>query len=225
MGTPQLGGGVRISASPLFEGDRGSLIHHYLKTLTRRLPEKYRSAVRFVCVGTFGTALQYAIYYGFLALFDVVWAESTLRVTTAFTLGFCIEMIANYFLTSFYTFRTRPSVKNAGGFMLGRLVNYLIQVGFLHILIACTLSEELSGIVAIMLAGVVNYFVLVPFYSRKKEQKTLEQVIEEHVAEECAAADADDAVVSHQDDTVVSHQDDTVASRQDAADAECPQEK
>lgn len=134
--------------------------------------------------------MQYGIYYAFLALFDVVWAESSLRVTTAFTLGFCIEMIVNYFLTSFYTFGTRPSVKNAGGFLLGRLVNYLIQIGFLHILIACTLSEEWAGIIAIMLAGVVNYFVLVPFYSRKKEQKTLEEVIEEHVAEECADAES-----------------------------------
>lgn len=203
------------------------------------MPEKYRSAVRFVCVGTFGTALQYAIYYGFLALFDVVWAESTLRVTTAFTLGFCIEMIVNYFLTSFYTFRTRPSVKNAGGFMLGRLVNYLIQVGFLHILIACTLSEELSGIVAIMLAGVVNYFVLVPFYSRNKEQKTLEQVIEEHVAEECAdpedCADAEecaDAEACADTEKCVDTDTDTdtdadcaVSSHQEAADTSLPKDK
>ena len=142
-----------------------------MKTLTRRLPAKYRSAVRFVCVGAFGTALQYGIYYLFLSLFERFYPDMSVKVTLAFTLGFGIEMISNYLLTSFYTFRTRPNIKNAGGFLLGRLVNYFIQIGFLHLLIYIGLSEEWSGIVAIILAGIINYFVLVPFYSKKKSEK------------------------------------------------------
>lgn len=135
------------------------------------MPEKYRSAVRFVCVGAFGTALQYGIYYGFLSLFEHLCPDMSVKVTLAFTLGFAIEMVANYLLTSFYTFRTRPNIKNAGGFLFGRLVNYFIQIGFLHLLIYIGLSEALSGIVAIVLAGIINYFVLVPFYSKKKSEK------------------------------------------------------
>ncbi len=142
-----------------------------MKTLTRHLPEKYRSAVRFVCVGAFGTALQYGVYYLFLSLFERFCPEMSVKVTLAFTLGFGIEMISNYLLTSFYTFRTRPNIKNAGGFLLGRLVNYFIQLGFLHLLIYIGMSEELSGIVAIALAGIINYFVLVPFYGKKKSEK------------------------------------------------------
>ncbi len=139
-----------------------------MKTLTRRLPEKYRSAVRFVCVGALGTGLQYGIYYGFLALFDYCCPELGIRVTLAFTIGFVIEMISNYLLTSFYTFGTHPSLKNAGGFLLGRGVNYVLQLAFLHLIIYIGLSEELSGIIAIVLAGIINYFVLVPFYKKKK---------------------------------------------------------
>lgn len=142
-----------------------------MKTLTRRLPEKYRSAVRFVCVGAFGTGLQYGIYYGFLALFDHCCPELSIRVSLAFTIGFVIEMISNYLLTSFYTFGTRPSLKNAGGFLLGRGVNYILQLTFLHLLIWLTLSEELAGIIAIMLAGIINYFILVPFYHKKNKEK------------------------------------------------------
>ncbi len=142
-----------------------------MKTLTRRLPAKYRSAVRFVCVGAFGTALQYGIYYLSLSLFERFYPDMSVKVTLAFTLGFGIEMISNYLLTSFYTFRTRPNIKNAGGFLFGRLVNYFIQIGFLHLLIYTGLSEEWSGIVAIVLAGIINYFVLVPFYSKKKSEK------------------------------------------------------
>lgn len=139
-----------------------------MKTLTRRLPEKYRSAVRFVCVGAFGTGLQYGIYYGFLSLFDHYCPDLGIRVSLAFTIGFVVEMISNYLLTSFYTFGTHPNLKNAGGFLLGRGVNYVLQLTFLHILIGWTLTEELSGIIAIVLAGVINYFILVPFYHKRK---------------------------------------------------------
>lgn len=139
-----------------------------MKTLTRHLPEKYRSAVRFVCVGAFGTGLQYGIYYGFLSLFDHYCPDLGIRVSLAFTIGFVIEMISNYLLTSFYTFGTHPNLKNAGGFLLGRGVNYVLQLTFLHVLIGWTLTEELSGIIAIVLAGVINYFILVPFYHKRK---------------------------------------------------------
>lgn len=94
-----------------------------------------------------------------------------MRVSVAFTIGFAVEMMTNYLLTSFYTFRTRPSVRNAGGFLLGRGVNYLLQLAFLHLLIRATLSEEWAGIAAIVLAGIINYFVLVPFYRKKKSIK------------------------------------------------------
>ena len=112
--------------------------------------------------------MQYGIYYGFLSLFDHYCPDLGIRVSLAFTIGFVIEMISNYLLTSFYTFGTHPNLKNAGGFLLGRGVNYVLQLTFLHVLIGWTLTEELSGIIAIVLAGVINYFILVPFYHKRK---------------------------------------------------------
>ena len=141
-----------------------------MKTLTGRLPIKYRSAVRFVLVGALGTGVQYGIYYLLLDFFQGHWPEVEILTSVAFTAGFLIEMICNYFLTSFYTFKMRPTWKNAGGFLLGRTVNYFIQLLFLNVLIWLHLSEEISGILAIMLAGVINYFVLRPFYKDKKRE-------------------------------------------------------
>ena len=83
---------------------------------------------------------------------------------------YVIEMIYNYFLTSLYTFRVKPSLKNAGGFLFGRAINYVIQLLFLNMLIWLHMSEEWAGIVAIALAGVINYFVLLPFYKDKKRE-------------------------------------------------------
>lgn len=141
-----------------------------MKTLTGRLPLKYRSAVRFVLVGALGTGLQYGIYYVLLGIFQTKWAEDTWLTSVAFTVGFVIEMVYNYLMTSFYTFRVRPTLKNAGGFLFGRAMNYVIQLIFLNILIWLHMSEEWAGIAAIALAGVINYFVLLPFYKDKKRE-------------------------------------------------------
>ena len=139
-----------------------------MKTLTGLLPKKYRSAVRFVLVGVTGTGMQYGIYYMLLGVFQQHWPEVTLLTSLAFTIGFVVEMVSNYFLTSFYTFRVRPSLKNAGGFLIGRTLNYFIQIGLLNILIWLHMSEEWAGLTAIALAGVINYFVLLPFYRDNK---------------------------------------------------------
>ena len=46
-----------------------------MKTLTGRLPLKYRSAARFVLVGALGTGLQYGIYYLLLMVFQRRWPD------------------------------------------------------------------------------------------------------------------------------------------------------
>jgi putative flippase GtrA len=140
-----------------------------MKTLTGYLPKKYRSAVRFVLVGALGTGLQYGIYYLLLGLFQQHWPEMMILTSLAFTIGFVMEMIYNYLLTSFYTFRVRPTWKNAGGFLVGRAINYVIQLLLLNCLIWLHMSEEWAGIAAIALAGVINYFVLLPFYKDNKK--------------------------------------------------------
>ena len=106
-----------------------------MKTLTGRLPKKYRSAVRFMLVGALGTGLQYGIYYLLLGWFQQKWPDISILTSMAFTAGFVIEMISNYLLTSFYTFKVRPSMKNASGFLFGRALNYAIQMLLLNVLI------------------------------------------------------------------------------------------
>ena len=134
-----------------------------MKLPTSYLQEPTRSAVRFTIVGGIGTALQYAIYYGFLMLFEYkLGLDEELRVNVAFILGFCLEMIANYIATCYYTFQRKPDLKNAGGFMMGRVANFLVQMGVLNLLILdfIGMDDRWAGMVAIVLAGIVNFFVL-----------------------------------------------------------------
>lgn len=135
-----------------------------MQLLTSKLPVQTRQMVRFVIVGTSGTGLQYALYYIFLKLAEYLLPGIEL-VTACFTVAYVLEVITNYFLTSIYTFETRPSLKNAGGFATGRVFNYLVQIGLLQLCLLW-MSDEMAGIVAIVLAGIINYFVLKFFFKK-----------------------------------------------------------
>lgn len=138
-----------------------------MKLLTSHLVGTKRSAVRFTIVGTVGTILQYAIYHGFLCLFEACYPGKELT-TLAFVLGFLLEMVYNYILTSYYTFEQKPDVKNLLFFLGGRGVNFAVQMVLLRLLLRCVVSKSLAGAGAILLAGVVNYLVLKPLFERNR---------------------------------------------------------
>lgn len=147
----------------LFDNDNENA-NENMQLLTSKLPVKTRQMVRFVIVGTSGTGLQYALYYIFLKLAEFL-LPGTELVTVCFTVAYVLEVITNYFLTSIYTFETKPSLKNAGGFATGRVFNYVVQIGLLQLCLLC-MNEERAGIVAIVIAGVINYFVMKFFFKK-----------------------------------------------------------
>ena len=100
----------------------------------------------------------------------------------AFVTAFLIEMTINYFFTTYYTFRSRPSWKNAGGFAGSRVVNFLVQLGMLNLLLLVLRhwedtidTDRWAGLAAILIAGVVNYFLLRVIFRKKKEIQTQQQ--------------------------------------------------
>ena len=90
-----------------------------MKLPTRYLPAKTRSAVRFFFVGTTGAILQ---TWFFMAALTVMGEpdKGTVLYYIAFGIGYILEMIPNYFFSNWYTFNTKPSKKNAGGFLFAR---------------------------------------------------------------------------------------------------------
>lgn len=139
-----------------------------MKSLTSYIPAKYRSVVRFVLVGTICTGIHFGVYYLLLDVFQRNWPDIGILTSVAFALGYFVEMIISYLLTSYYTFKTRPTLKNASGFVLGRMMNFIIQLVLLNLLGLMQISDGWAGIIAILLAGVLNYFVIRLFYKKKK---------------------------------------------------------
>lgn len=137
------------------------------------LSERPRQIVRFTVVGVSGTLIQYGLYYACLRLMEWLLGAplSEVLVTAAFTVGFCLEMITNYILSNYYIFGTRPNIANAGGFLAARGFNYLVQIAFLQLFLFVHMSQENAGIVAIVVAGVINYFVMHFVFNRLTKPK------------------------------------------------------
>ena len=142
-----------------------------MQLLTKKLPEKYRSPIRFVIVGTIGTFVQDGLYRLSLLILTAFFAETALVVYIAFGIGYVLETTINYFVSAFYTFGSRPNKKNAGGFVLARILNLIVQYVFLNAFIWLGLEADNAGLPAIFMAGIINFFVLKFFFKHKKQHK------------------------------------------------------
>ena len=60
--------------------------------------------VRFIMVGIFATTLHYGIY---------IILQQVINVNIAYSIGYVLSFIANFYLTAFFTFRKKPSWKKA----------------------------------------------------------------------------------------------------------------
>ena len=148
-----------------------------------KLPTSYitqktaKEGVRFFLAGLLGIGIQYGIYYAFLRLFEVTTGQE--HVSLAFTIGFVLEMITNYLFQVYYVFsdNKHPNWKNAGGFLLARGINYLLQMAFLQGLLWLGtavawlhwIDAEWAGILSVLIADIINFFILKLNFKTKKK--------------------------------------------------------
>ena len=140
------------------------------KLPTRYLPRLARTAVRFTVVGALGMLIQTWLFELSLMAFSNP-EKGVLLYYVAFTLGYVGEMIPNYILSNWYTFGTRPKWKNAGGFVLARVINFPLQLLLLPLFIELlpTWDNEYISYLVIFLGGIVNYLICLLFFKNKKK--------------------------------------------------------
>ena len=140
-----------------------------MRLLTSYLPDKIRSAVRFAVIGTTGMFVQTGFFEGALWALDHP-AKGLVLYYVAFGIGFVLEMIPNYLFSNWYTFGTRPSLKNAGGFLLARAINLGIQFGLLPLILMLlpTWRDDAISYLVIFIGGCINYLVCLFFFKKPK---------------------------------------------------------
>lgn len=123
--------------------------------------EKFWQFVRFAIVGTVSSLIHYGVYCLVLM---------TANATISFTAGYAVGFVCNYFLTTFFTFRSKPSSQNAVGFSFSHLINYLLEIGLLNLFLWVGAGEFLAPLIVLVIVVPVNFLILhfVYIYKRKK---------------------------------------------------------
>lgn len=121
----------------------------------KQLPE----FVRFVMVGIIATALHYGLYFAL---------QHLINVNIAYAIGYTLSFIANFYLTSYFTFGKKPSWGKAFGFGGAHLVNFLLHMGLLNLFLWLGVSKALAPVPVFAIAIPVN-FLLVRFVFKHKD--------------------------------------------------------
>lgn len=114
--------------------------------------------VRFVIVGIVATALHYGVYW---------LLQYWLNVNVAYTTGYVVSLLANYYLTAHFTFREKATARNGIGFGGAHLVNYLLHMVLFNLFLWLGLSRETAPFAVLAIAVPTN-FLLVRFVFKGK---------------------------------------------------------
>lgn len=114
--------------------------------------DKRSEAIRFIAVGGFATVLQYGIYVVFVNAVGVPAVVSTL-------ISYAISFIANFFLSSYFTFRSNPNAKNGLAFTLSHLINMGMQTGLVAIFKGLV-GPTLALLPALAICVPTNFFLV-----------------------------------------------------------------
>jgi len=115
--------------------------------------------IRFGIVGVTCTLLHYGIYY----LLQLI-----IEVNVAYTLGYALSFVANFWLTARFTFGTGPSWKKLFGMSGAHAVNYLLHIMLLNLFIHIGIAQQWAPIPVFAIAIPVN-FILVRFVFKSKK--------------------------------------------------------
>lgn len=116
--------------------------------------------IRYVLVGTLAAAIHYGIYYMLQVKIDV---------NVAYTTGYLISLACNFMLTTYFTFRTKPSTGKALGFGISHLINYVLHIGLFNLYLYVGISRELAPVLVLAVAVPLNFILLKYVFTSKRK--------------------------------------------------------
>ena len=117
---------------------------------------------RFVIVGVLATAIHYGLYYVLLRV---------LNVNIAYSIGYIVSLICNFFLSARYTFKSQVSVKKGVGFVCSHLINYLLHIGFLNLFLFIGVSKEVAPVPVFCCVFPINFLLVRTVFKAKWFQR------------------------------------------------------
>jgi putative flippase GtrA len=108
-----------------------------------------REFIRFAIVGCINTGTYYVLYLLFNEVFG--WNYLPSHIT-----AFILSMIGSFYLNSYYTYKTKPTLKKFLQFPLTYVVNITVSTLFLYVFVHIFKMSEL-------IAPIISVFFTIPF--------------------------------------------------------------
>lgn len=123
------------------------------------IEEKTRNEIfRFVVTGVLATAIHYGVYYALL---------NFINTSIAFTIGYFLSFIFNYYMSAHFTFRKKTSARNGVGFLGAHIFNYLLQVSLLNVFLYLGVPKAFAPLPVYAISIPVNFMVVRFVFNRR----------------------------------------------------------
>ncbi len=113
--------------------------------------------MRFGIVGTIAMLVHYGIYYFLLPYIDR---------NVAYSIGYFISFLGNFLMTSFFTFRVKPTWRRLFKFTCSHGINFFVYLGLYNFFYWVGVPVELAPLPVYLIAVPIS-FLLVRFAIKK----------------------------------------------------------
>lgn len=110
---------------------------------------------RFVIVGAGSVLSQYLVYWLLMKIVGLPYNFS-------YVVGFIVCVVLNFFGSSIFTFKVKPTMARATKYLFGHGVNFVVQMVVFNLANMCGVDPRLSPLIAFTVAFPIN-FVLIRF--------------------------------------------------------------
>jgi putative flippase GtrA len=140
-----------------------------MEGLTRVRTILNNEIIRFVLVGGMNTFNYYVLYLIFLHLVSLNYLSSHI-------LAFLISMVGSFYMNSYFTYRTKPTLKKFLQFPLTYVVNITVTTVSIYVLVdLLSLDENISPLVASLIAIPFTFLISKRILVNKTDEKTNKQ--------------------------------------------------
>lgn len=112
---------------------------------------RYGEFIRFGIVGILATAIHYGIY---------IVLNYIMPLWIAYSLGYGLSFLCNFYLSSVFTFKSKTSVKKGVGFGISHAINYLLHISLLSLLLKLGINEQLAPIPVFAIVIPINFLLI-----------------------------------------------------------------
>lgn len=115
--------------------------------------QRLNEFIRFCIVGIICTGIDAGIFYC---------VRNVASYQISLLCGYCLSLMVNYLLTIYWTFKSRPSVKNAIAVVASHLINlFVVRMGLMFLFInIMDINDRIAFIPTLVISVVINFLMI-----------------------------------------------------------------